>query len=291
MSPIAYLLVVLSALTHAYWNFLLKRSGGTQVMVGLSKLVEGILFAPLLVLGTSNPERLAHAWVLPVVGAILVLINYVLLSAAYRRGDLSLVYPVARGAMLVFLPPLAYLTIGERLNVTGWVALTVIVLGIVMLQIPSFQVAGIRRWGRELRDPATLFALLAALTAACYTVWDKGAVQVLSPLTYYAAYTVLLGIAYAILLPRMATRASLYCAWRMEWRIIVQIGVFNSGSYLLALAALQTGHASYVIALRQLSIAAGAVLGAKVLGEVLPLPRRAGVLLVLAGCALLAMAR
>ena len=51
-----------------------------------------------------------------VVGAAFVLVNYVLLAAAYKRGDLSVIYPVVRGAILVFLPPLAYITLSERLE-------------------------------------------------------------------------------------------------------------------------------------------------------------------------------
>ena len=97
------------------------------------------MLAPFLVIGyTASSVRLADTWILPFVGAILVLINYVALAAAYRRAELSVVYPISRGGMLLFLPPLAFLAIGERLSTLGWTALTLIVAGIAMLQIPSF---------------------------------------------------------------------------------------------------------------------------------------------------------
>jgi len=134
---------------------------------------------------------------------------------------------------------------------------------------------------------AVIACLLAAFAAACYTVWDKRAVTLLPPLTYFAAYTVLVGIAYAALLDRRDVER----AWREERATIVQVAVLNSGSYMLALLALQTGKASYVIALRQLSIAGGAVLGAWLLGEILPRRRQVGIALVVAGCAMLAFAR
>ena len=281
MTAGAYLLVLLSAAAHAYWNFLLKRSSGTAEVVGLSKVVEALLLGCLLLTAVgTEPALLAPAWLLPVVGAVLSLLNYLLLTVAYRHGELSLVYPVSRGAMLAFVPPLAFVVFGERLDVIGWLAISVIVVGIALLH------------GRTSgRAPGTVWALLAALVAAGYTVWDKRAVQVLPPLTYFAAYTVIVGVAYAGVIQRSAPRGAVGHAWRNERGTIVSVALLNSVSYLLALIALQEGKASYVIALRQLSIAGGALLGAWRLHEAIPPRRAAGIALVVAGCALLALAR
>ena len=163
-----YLLVVLSAVTHAYWNFLLKRSGASQAVVGLSKIFEAVVFGLVLLTGVAvSPTELLNTWLLPLVGALLVLLNYVFLSAAYRAGDLSLVYPIARGAMLMFLPPLAFLTIGESLQPLGWVGIVIIVAGI----------ASLRGNGHGLSGAAVSYALLAAFTGACYTIWDKQSIK------------------------------------------------------------------------------------------------------------------
>lgn len=178
--------------------------------------------------------------------------------------------------MLVFLPPLAYLTIGERLDRFGWAAVLVIVAGIVFLQLQRFDRTAAGALGRSLATPAISLALLAALVAAGYTVWDKRAVQLLSPVTYFAAYTVLVGIGYGLLLRRQVAGAEARAEWRRHWRPILEVAVLNSASYLLALAALRTGKASLVIALRQLSIPAGACLGWWLLGKTLPPPRRLG---------------
>jgi len=199
----AYFLVLLSAAAHAYWNFLLKRSAAREEVVGLSKLVEGSLLGALLVTGiATEPSLLAPAWVLPVVGAGLSLLNYLLLIVAYRHGDLSLVYPVSRGAMLAFVPPLAFVVFGEQIDSVGWAAIAVIIAGMTLMH-------GLAAPGA----PATMWALLAALAAAGYTVWDKRAVQVLPPLTYFAAYTVIVGVTYAGILwhsaPPGAARSSL----------------------------------------------------------------------------------
>ena len=282
MAADTFLLVALSALTHAYWNFLLKRCGGSQTVVALSKLVEAAWFLPLLLLGvTPGTEQLSDLWQLPLVGAALVMLNYVLLASAYTRGDLSIIYPMVRGGMLVFLPPLAYIAIGETLNTLGGIAIGTIVLGICVLQFRS------REFVATLTTPASMLALAAGLVAAGYTIWDKHAVQTMAPITYFGAYTVMLGIAYAPFLRPTAARA----IWRNEWRNVLQIGLFNSGSYLLTLVALQSGGASKVIAVRQLSIAVGALLGWRWLGEAMSRPRAAGVLLIVCGCILMGLVK
>src|SRR6185295_5660008 len=131
MSLTAALLVVLSAATHAYWNFLLKRSGGTQLFVGLSKVGEVVMFAPLfLVFVAPKIAGLDGLLSLAIVGAAFVLVNYVCLAWAYSHGDLSFVYPLARGSILLFLPFLAFVTVGERVSGTGACALALIVCGI-----------------------------------------------------------------------------------------------------------------------------------------------------------------
>lgn len=251
-------------------------------MVGLSKIFEAIVFGLVLLTGLSaSPAQLLDAWRLPLVGALLVLLNYVFLSAAYRAGHLSLVYPIARGAMLMFLPPLAFLTIGEKLQPLGWAAIVIIVAGI----------ASLRGKGNGLSGATVSYALLAAFTGACYTIWDKQSIRTLSPLAYYAAYTVIVGFAYALVLARWTERAVLQTTWQSHWKAITQVGALNSGSYLLTLIALQTGQASYVIAIRQLSIAVGALLGWRLLGEPLTAPKWTGIALVVIGCVLLALVR
>src|SRR5262245_19772938 len=151
----AALLVVLSATTHAYWNFLLKRSGGTQLFVGLSKVGEVVMFAPFfLALVAPKVAQLDGLLSLAVVGAAFVLVNYVCLAWAYSHGDLSFVYPLARGSILLFLPFLAFVTVGERVSAVGAFALGLIVCGIVALQLPSLEWRGVSLPGPPPRGPA-----------------------------------------------------------------------------------------------------------------------------------------
>src|SRR4051812_14953049 len=150
MTVVTYGLVVLSTVTHAYWNFVLKRTGGGQVFVGWSKVCEIALFAPLFLVW-SGREAWEHAGSLvplAVVGAALTLLNYALLAAAYRHAELSVVYPISRGGILLFLPLLGGIFLGERLDTWGAVAIATVVVGIGLLQLPAFSRAGAATlWG------------------------------------------------------------------------------------------------------------------------------------------------
>lgn len=288
-----YVLVVISAALHAYWNYLLKRAGSSSTFVGLSKVAEVVLFAPVFVVATAmyvteHPIPLTHAAVLVLIGAALTLGNYVALTRAYRGGDFSLVYPVSRGASLMFLPPLGLLVLGEHIDAVGALALTFILLGLFL-----FKERGARGSSGTLGHWATSalhYSLLAGVAAAGQTIWNKSAVALLPPFVYFYAYTVLVAAAYTMFLLRTAPRDTIATTWRSNRSAIVRVGCSNSIAYLLVLVALRSGTSSYVIGLRQLSLVFGAMLGVWRLQEVVTPRKRLGMATVLAGCLLLALA-
>ncbi|HVE80050.1 MAG TPA: DMT family transporter [Gemmatimonadaceae bacterium] len=292
MELATYGLVLASSVIHAYWNFLLKRSGGGPAFVGLSKVLEVAAFAPVFALW-ALPGAREHldAWPVVVVGALLTLANYAALARAYQLGDLAVAYPVARGSTLLFLPFLGFLVFAERLSAVGWLSIACIVVGIVVLQLPALTREAVLSLGPSFRNPSVVFAMAAGLAAAGYTVWDKRAVQRLPAFTYFYAYTAIVAAAYAGFVYRRYPRAEVRAEWRTHWWPMLQVAVCNTIAYLLVLGALRSGTSSYVIALRQLSIAIGAVMGWRLLGERFGAARRLGVGLIVLGCLLVAMAQ
>lgn len=292
MKLLPYALVLISAFTHAYWNFILKRAKGTQVFIGLSKLVEvGLFLLPFAYVVVSKQIAILHYWPYYVVGAALVILNYIFLGQAYKSGDLSLSYPISRAGALLFLPILAYLFIGERIDTVGMIAIALILVGLLALQLPAFTLREFKLIAAKFMNSATAHALLAAFTAACYTLWDKHSIHYLSPFVYFYAYTALTGIVYAAFILIKHPFDRIKTEWVRCKASIIQVGFFNTFTYMLVLFSLQTGKASYVIALRQLSIVFGVLIGWKVLQEVFPWPKKFGVTVLLAGCLLIALAR
>src|SRR5688572_6584403 len=146
--------VILSAALHAIWNFLLRRAGGSRTVAALSIVVEALLLLPLAIFVVLSSGGVPILKFLPaiVVAAALALGNYAALMAAYRRADLSLAYPVARGGVFLFLPLLGFLVFDERLDATGWLSLALIVGGIVFLPLRAFTRSSLGEMGRHLRE-------------------------------------------------------------------------------------------------------------------------------------------
>lgn len=281
--------VLASAVLHATWNFLLRRAGGSNIVLALSKVAEAVVLLPITawVLSSSGMPPARYVPVV-LVATVLATINYAALSAAYRRADLSLVYPVARGAVFLFLPLLGFLVFREALGPRGWMALALIIGGIALLPLRAFDRASAKEVIGHLRSTAVGLALVAALATASYTIWDKLAVGFLEPLLYFYGYTVLLAVVFGGVLVR-APRGEVRAAWRRHPVSVVVIGLFNAGAYLLILGALRDGMATQVLAVRQLSIPIGVLLGWRLLDERVTPARALGAILITAGCGLAAL--
>ena len=286
-------LVLASSATHAYWNFLVKRNAGGNTFIGLSKVMEVAIFAPVfLFLWTAESGDALMGASLIVIGAgALAVVNYIALAKGYETGDLSIVYPIARGATLLFLPLFGFLAFQEHVSAIGWMGIASVMIGIASLSLPAFDGNAVQAFGRTLRSRAIAFALLAALATAGYTILDKRGVQRLPMFIYFYAYTAATALLYVAYLAKRYSAAELNTEWRTNKWPIVQVAVLNTASYLLVLVALRSGTSSYVLALRQLSIGIGVLLGWKLLGEALAIPKQVGVVLLVAGCALVAAAR
>ena len=293
MTLTAVVLVLISAAAHAYWNYLLKRAGGTRAFIALSKAAEAVVFLPVaLVLAWRAPAgALAGVWPFILIGTAFVLAGYVTLGAAYRVGDLSFIYPIARGGALLFLPPLGWQAFGERVGPLGWIAIVAILAGVVVMQLPALRREAWGELASHLRGPATLLALLMALILGTSTIWDKHAVRSVSLWAYFYGYTACAGAGYLAWVARAEGVPAVRAEWRAHRGAAVTVGVLNTVSYGLALLALRTGGSTYVVGLRQVSIAVGVWLGARLLGEHVSAPRRLGVALLLGGCLLMAWGR
>jgi len=292
MKPFPYFLVIISSFLHAYWNFLLKRASGTQLFIGLSKGAEILLFAlPFYLVTRGQFHHLLAHWHLFTIGALLSLAYYVFLGRSYKAGDLSVVYPVSRAGALVFLPLLAYCVMKERVSVAGVVALGLIIVGCFLIQLRAFDRQEWAGLVKSLCCQSTMFAVLAAFAVACYSLWDKHSVLQLAPFLYFYSYTVIMGICYALMIFAREKAPDIVREWRTNWLSILLVGAFNTIAYLMVLFSLQEGKATYVIALRQLSIAVGAFLGWRFLKEKAGRPKQVGILTIIAGCLLVSIAK
>src|SRR5919106_2304040 len=116
MSTLALALVLAAAVIHASWNYLLKRSGGGTVFVWLFATLSAAIYAPLAaaVLWWTKPALTWLSFASMAASAVIHTAYYMLLDRGYRSGDLSLVYPLARGSAPLITVAVAVLLLNER---------------------------------------------------------------------------------------------------------------------------------------------------------------------------------
>ena len=270
MTGLALTLILAAAFIHASWNFLLKRSGGGTVFIWLFASLSALFYAPLAlaVVWWTQPALGWISYSLMLASALIHTAYYLLLDRSYRSGgDLSLVYPLARGSGPLITVIVAVLLLGEHPSTVALAGAALIAGGAVLL---TGNLARLRQRGSLL---AVMYALLTGCMIASYTVVDKLAVAafVVPPILQdWAA-----NCGRVMLMSPLALRArhEIVPTWRRARTDIIGVALLCPLSYILVLSAMVFTPVSYVAPAREMSILIAALMGAQLLreGEV---PRR-----------------
>jgi drug/metabolite transporter (DMT)-like permease len=263
VSAFALGLILLSAVFHATWNLLAKRAGADTPFLWLAYIVGSIVFAPFAIgiLVIAQPAIGWAALIFIAVAIGLQTLYFATLTAGYRAGDLSLVYPIARasGPLLAMIGAIAIFS--ERPTPVAIAGALAIVAGAFVLSGDP------RALLREGAGPAVGFALATGAVIALYTLWDKTAVAIvlIPPLLYDWATVV--GQAMVVTPIALQRREAVREAWARHRGEVIGVGVLSRLAYILVLTALVVSPVSYVAPAREIGILIGAILGARVLAE------------------------
>jgi drug/metabolite transporter (DMT)-like permease len=263
MTSFALLLILAAAFLHATWNFLNKHAGGHATFTWLVAVLSALLYAPATI-------AIIEIWQLEINAATIGLIAgsaalhtayFVMLNQAYRVGDLSLVYPMARGTGPLLAATAAILFLGERPSPIAAVGALLIIGGAIIL---TTNVS--RLWQSESRD-ALIYALITGVFIAAYTLWDKQAVSHfgVSPLVLdWGA-----NVGRALFLTPIALKYTDHAIseWRAHKYEAIACAVLIPLAYILVLTALRFTPVSYVAPAREISILIGTAMGTRLLGE------------------------
>jgi len=278
VDPFVFTAVLAAAACHAGWNALLKLNVAPVVATVLVAVAAGLLVLPLLPL---TPLPAAAAWPFIVASAIIHVAYFVTLAEAYRWGDLTQVYPIARGTAPLLTAALASLWLNEALGAIGWAGIIVLAAGILLL---TFK--GARKLER-FDHRAVAFALATSLTITAYTLIDGiGARLAGSSLAYTVWLFIGDGITMAIY-GWLRIGPGLVKDFRAHWLIATAGAALSTAAYAIAIWAMTVAPIALVAALRETSVLFAALLGTLILREpVLPV-RLLAALLVMVGALLL----
>ena len=260
-----------AAVLHAVWNVVLRGSEDVETRTAIVLILSVLLFAPVAAATWSV------SWaVVPYVAASAALegVYFALLVAAYRRRDLSVVYPVARGSAPLLVLLGTALVLGRHVGAGAAIGVCLVAVGVVLVR-------GITR-----RTEGVLVALAIGCAIAGYTLVDKEGLRHAAPLPYLE---LVLAPVALVALPLVAARRGVR-ALRAEIGLgALATAAASFGAYALVLAALRLAPAPEVAAVRETSVVIAALLAGSFLRERVSPERLAGAAAVAGGVALIAL--
>ena len=279
-------------MVHACWNIAAKKAGGDSRFAFFTSALMMVLWAPLgWWLGRAAvPLWGTVEWGFVLASGLLHVAYYVILLRGYRKADLTVVYPLARGSGPLLSSLVAITLLGERLSLSGGLGLAGVVGGV-------FLIAGGPALLRATRDAAARrrvhagmrYGVLTGAFIAAYTVVDGYAVKALlmSPILvdYMGNFVRVAVLAPTVLRDLPAARG----LWRTQWRFALVVAAVSPVAYVLVLYAMQTAPLSHVAPAREVSMLFAALIGGHLLNEGDRAARVAGAVLIAAGVTALAL--
>ncbi|MFD2738877.1 EamA family transporter [Sulfitobacter aestuarii] len=281
MSMPVFLAVLLAALLHASWNALVK--GGADKRVNMTAVVIGHAPLALLVIWLA-PLPDPASW--PYLGAGMIChFGYqIFLLSAYDKGDLSQVYPIARGTAPLIVAAVTLLVLGEELTRLELLAVAVIGLGLISMAL-------VRQSDGSRNLPAAQLAVITGCFIAGYSLIDGlGARASGSPWGFFGWLALLNALVFALYMGLRAP-GTLRAAFTRARPVMIFGGAASYGAYAMVVWAFTLAPIALVTALRETSIVFALLIGVCFFGERMNLAKLIATFATLAGAALLRMAR
>jgi drug/metabolite transporter (DMT)-like permease len=256
MTLYIFLLVLFSALCHATWNFAARKAAGSLMAIwlglwlGCAIILPGVL-GIIIRDGVRETAKLQGIICIIATGLIHT-VYFRLLAAAYEEGEISLVYPIARGSGIALTAILAGLLLKEQFALLGSIGIGLVSLGIISLSTGTHKRVEDRK--------AIRLALCIGASIVAYSLVDKTGVGYINPVVYIWSMFLLAGIALTPLLIRRY-RGTFGKEARRNIGYALIIGVGSVGTYLMILFAYTRGPVGYIVAVREFAVVLGALAG------------------------------
>lgn len=280
------LLVAGAAIAHSTWNIAVKKTGASGpgfIWVGIA--LAAVVYAPFGIASLIESSVDLLAWLpLVVVSGAFQVVYFLVLQRGYRLGDVSVVYPLARGTGPALSVLLAIVLLGERPGPVALLGAVVVVTGVVVIGL-----AGGAEHARANRA-GILYGLGVGVIIAAFTLWDAVAVTVhaLPPVGYYWGSVVVQLALLAV--PALRRWRETRSVARSHPVAVLLFGLLGPLAYILILFAIQLAPVSIIAPAREVSVVLVGLAGWLLFREPHPVQRIIGAVVVIAGVALLSLA-
>jgi drug/metabolite transporter (DMT)-like permease len=273
--------VLIAALLHALWNFAARSARGNLSVLWLGIALASVCCLPFALASVVFDRTLVRGIPYILATGVVHAAYFVLLGKSYETGEISSVYPVARGTGVMGTGLIAYVLLRESVSLCGASGMVLICAGIFLIGTSDRHRRGTLQ--------AILFALAVGASIAIYSIIDKVGVGLVNPVFYIFG---MFSVTVVILAPVIFVKHRRECrlALLTMQRYIWLIGIGSMGTYLIILFTYRTGMVSYIVAVREFSVVIGALLGVIILKEHFSPAKGLGIAAITAGLILIKIA-
>jgi len=281
MTLLASFLILLYCIGHSYWNFLVKKSDNPQIMLVLIAMGSWILFFPLaLIYLFINPISI-ELWLFILINSILQIIYYAFLGKAYKLADLSIVYPLARGSAVFFIPLWGILFFNESISSIAMFGIFLVFIGLICISV-------IPIINKDLLITRNLImgmilSVLVGLNISFYTIVDKKAVSSINPFIYPILITVGGSLGAIMFTGSKNKIVDLKLQFQNNYKTVIIGSTIMYLAYSVMLYALNISKMSYAATTRELTIMVGIIWSYFFLKEKITFTRFLAILVMFSG--------
>ncbi len=253
-TSIVFLLILFAALCHAGWSTIVKHHNSFSIM-GMTCIVEIIVFTPLVFFVPFPPLEI---WYFIIASVILHGFYRLGVIYSYKFGDLSFVYPIARGGSSLLIAILTLIILQEYISLLGFAGILTICIGIFLISYSK---------NHKFNLNAFILALCTALLITIYTIVDGMGVR-LSENKFSYLYWLLLLNGVPLLLISIFSKEKLLS--NLNTKIIsrgIPAGILAILSYGIVVWSMQYLEIAYVSSIRETSIVLATLMGFFILNE------------------------
>lgn len=286
MTIIGFSLIIFSAVCHATWNYATKKIKSDSTFIWLFSLTSSIIYFPFVLASLFIYDINFQFHFIPFIlgSTILHSVYFILLNRGYRVGNLSIIYPLARGTGPLFSTIIAIIFLKESASLVAIIGILLIILGIVSITGNPASIINSNK------DSSLVYAFLCGLAIASYTIFDKIAVSKLMLPPILLDWLSNLGRVLLLTPYALGRKDKLKQLILHHKKGVLTVAILSPLSYILVLTAMVSIPVYYVAPIRELSILIGTFLGVKFLSEKLTKIKLVGICLMTIGIITLSLA-
>lgn len=279
MTSIGFTLIILSTICHATWNYATKKINSGTTFIWLFSCISSIIYLPfVLVTLFIHKINFQFSFVFFIMlSAALHSIYFILLNKGYHFGNLSIIYPLARGTGPLFSSFIAIVFLKESASLAAIIGIFLIILGIVLITGNPTLIL------KSNKNNSLIYAFLCGLAIASYTIFDKIAVSTLIFPPILLDWSVNLGRILLLTPYSLRRKDELKKLMLHHKKEVFTVAILSPLSYILVLTAMVFTPVYYVAPMRELSILIGTFLGVRFLSENLDITKLIGIFTMIVG--------